>query len=253
MQFPRATSGITSIVLSLCTSVLLLHSGSVQSQEKADKPAATQSKETSSGASSGTTTTQSSGASATKLSESDEKMMRQLSQSHLSEIALGKLAKDKAQSEEVKSFAQKMVDDHTRALDDLKQLAQSKGVTLPTEADKQHKAVEKKLTALSGEKFDRQYMQHEETRAHRESHKLLERASNRAEDADLKKYASKVIGTVESHQQMAHDTSKNLKSMSEGKSGKESGASGGGKAGGSSGDTSSGGTSPGTPKGSSGQ
>jgi putative membrane protein len=126
----------------------------------------------------------------------------------------------------VKSFAKKMVDDYTKAQDELRQLAQSKSITLPTEPDRQQQSVEKKLAALSGEKFDRQYMQHEGTRAHRETHRLLERITSKAEDAELKSHAGKIIGTVESHQQMATDTRKNLKSTSEGKSGIGTGGEG---------------------------
>ena len=146
-------------------------------------------------------------------------MLKQLAQAYLAEIALGKLAQDKAQSNEVKSFAKKMLDDHMKAQDELKQLAQSKGVGLPVEADRQQQSVEKKLAALSGEKFDRQYMNHESTRALKDTHRLLERINSKAEDVDLKSYASKIIAAVEIHQQMANDTRKNLKPTSEGKSG----------------------------------
>jgi predicted outer membrane protein len=118
-------------------------------------------------------------------------MLKQLAQAYLAEIALGKLAQEKAQSNEVKSFAKKMLDDHMKAQDELKQLAQSKGMSLPAEVDRQQQSVEKKLAALSGEKFDRQYMNHESTRALKDTHRLLERINSKAEDADLKSYASK--------------------------------------------------------------
>jgi len=220
MPMPYIKSGLTGIFLGLVSAALLVNSPTVHPQEKEDKPYATQSGESSSGtsATTTTTTTESAGASQNKLSQSDERMLKQLAQSHLSEIALGKLAQDKAQSDEVKSFAKKMIDDHTKARDELRELAQSKGVTLPTEPDRQQQSVEKKLSALSGDKFDRQYMQHEGTRAHRETHRLLERIEGKAEDAELKSHANKVISTVESHQQMANDTRKNLRSTSEGKS-----------------------------------
>jgi putative membrane protein len=202
-----------------------MHSLVVHPQEKADKPSASQSKETSSGASSATTTResgitteQSAGASSSKLNDRDTTMFKQIAESHLAEISAGKLAEEKASSNEVKSFAKKMVDDHTKALDDLKQLAQSKGVTLPTEANSQHMAAEKRLRALSGAKFDQQYMQQAGDRAHKDTHRLLQRAASRAEDTDLKNYASKAAGTVETHQQMAKETSRNLKSSAEGKS-----------------------------------
>ena len=207
MPMHHIKSGVAGIFFGLVSTALLTNSLAVHSQEKGSKPSASQSKE------------MSSGISQAKLNQSDERMLKQLAQAHLSEIALGKLAQDKAQSNEVKSFAKKMLDDHMKAQDELKQLAQSKGVGLPVEADRQQQSVEKKLAALSGEKFDRQYMNHESTRALKDTHRLLERINSKAEDADFKSYASKIIAAVETHQQMANDTRKNLKPTSEGKSG----------------------------------
>ncbi len=240
MPIPQLKSRIASACFGLLGTALLVNSLVVHPQDKDDKPSATQSKETSSGASSGATTAQGGAAGGAKLNQTDERMIKQLAEANLAEISAGKLAQDKAQSEEVKSFAKKMVDDHTKALDELKQLAQSKGVTLPTEPNKQHMAMERKLQAQSGAKFDRQYMQQAGDRSHKETYKLLQRASSRAEDSDLKNFASKAIATVESHQQMAKETTSNLKSTAEGKSGGGSeGSSGKSK----SGEESSGGSS----------
>ncbi len=225
----RMKSRFLALLLGLSGASLLMHALTVQSQEQTDKPSASQSKETSSGASSGATTQQSTAASSGKISDRDEKMVKQIAESHLAEISAGKLAQDKASSDEVKSFAKKMVDDHTKALDDLKQLAQSKGVTLPTEPGRQQMAQQQKLQGMSGDKFDRQYMQQSGDRAHKETHRLLQRAASRAEDTDLKNYASKAIGTVETHQQMAKETTRNLKSTSEGRSGAGEQSSGGGQ------------------------
>lgn len=236
-------SGVLALLLGLLGAPLLMHSLAVHPQEKSDKPSATQSKETSSGSSSGTSTQQSDASSSAKISDRDEKMIKQIAESHLAEINAGKLAQDKASSDEVKSFAKKMVDDHTRALDDLKQLAQSKSITLPTEPSREQMAQEKKLQALSGEKFDRQYLQQAGDRAHKDTHRLLQRAASRAEDSDLKNYASKAMGTVETHQQMAKETTRNLKSTAEGKSGAGKESSGGGSKGSSTGGTTSGGAS----------
>lgn len=226
MPMPYTKSRLAGILLGVASATLLMTLLPVHAQGQKDKPAATQSGSASSGASSSVTQSESAGASQATMSQSDERMLKQLAQSHLSEIALGKLAQEKAQSDEVKSFAKKILDDHTKAQDDLRQLARSKRLTLPTEADQQQQSVEKKLAGLSGEKFDRQYMQHESTRAHRETHRLLERMSSKAEDAELKAHASKIISTIEAHQQMANDTRKNLKSTSEGKSGVGTGGEG---------------------------
>ncbi len=250
MPTNRLQPHVLAALLGLLGTTFLFHSLTVHPQDMDDKPSATQSKESSSGESGGAATKSSagtaagasspeaSGAAAGKITDRDEGMMKQMAESHLGEISLGKLAQDKAQSDEVKSFAKKMVDDHTKALDSLKQLAQSKGVTLPTEPGKQQMTMQKKLEGLSAQKFDRQYMQQSRDRAHRETHKLLQRAASRAEDADLKNYASTTLGTVETHMQMAKETTDNLKASSQGKSSGE-------KSGGGAGKESSGGAKPG--------
>lgn len=262
MSTSRLQPHVLAALLGLLGTTFLFHSLAVHPQDKSDQPSATQSKETSSGESSGASTKestgtsadastqQSSGASAGKITDRDERMMKQIAESHLGEISLGKLAQEKAQSEEVKSFSKKMVDDHTKALDSLKQLAQTKGVTLPTEPGKQQLAMQKKLEGQSGQRFDRQYMQQAGERAHKDTHKLLQRAASRAEDTDLKNYASTALGTVESHMEMAKETSQNLRSSAQGKSSGEKSRSGKGKdssgAGGAASGETSGGSSSGT-------
>lgn len=227
MPTTRMKSPLLAALFSVLGASMLVHSLAVHPQDKSDKPSASQSKESSSGQSSGAATKESdasagasssqSGASGNKLSNREEKMLKQLGEANMAEINAGKLAQDKAQSEEVKSFAKKMVDDHTKALDELKVIAQSKGVTLPTEPNKQQMAMQKKLEGLSGEQFDRQYMKQAGDRSHKQTHQLLQKAA-KAEDTDLKNYASKTIAAVEDHQQMAKETERGLKGTASGKS-----------------------------------
>lgn len=198
---------------------LTAHAEGSAGSSATQREASGQSSSGESATSSGATSAESSKSSGAKLSRADERLMMQLAQANIAEINAGKLAEQKTSNDQVKSFAKKMVEDHTKALDDLKQIASSKGVTLPTEPDRQQMAMENKLSALSGEKFDAQYVDQSGNRAHRDTHRLLQRVSNRATDPDLKSYATQVMATVESHQQLAKDTSKNLQSTSEGKSG----------------------------------
>ncbi len=228
MPATRMQSTALAALLGLSGSTLLFHSLHVYPQDKEQPPSATQSQEGGAGQSGGASTGQAGASSADKLSDRDQKMMKQLAEAHLGEIQLGKMAQDKAKSDEVKSFAKKMVDDHTKALDELKQIAQSKGVTLPEEPGKQQMAMQKKLEDQSGAKFDRQYMQQAGKQAHQSTHKLLQRTASRAEDSDLKNYATKAIGTVESHMQMARETTESMKATSQGKSGAGAESSGGG-------------------------
>ena len=74
------------------------------------------------------------------------------------EVELGKLAAARAQSDEVKKFAQRMVDDHTKANEQLKQIAERKSIKLPTDVDGKDKALMQRLEKLNGPAFDRTYL-----------------------------------------------------------------------------------------------
>jgi len=158
--------------------------------------------------------------------KADEKFFMQLAQANIIEINSAKLVEEKSKNEQVKALAKKMLEDHTKALDELKQLAQAKGITLPTEPDRQQKLLENRLASLSGEKFDKQYVQNVSERIHKDEHKLLLQAGSKAQDSDLKNYATKNLSVVESHQQLVKETSRSMESGAHGKSG--AGASSGG-------------------------
>ena len=223
MSMPSVRFSTRGVTLGLVSAAFMLSTLTAYSQNQTY----TSPGKTSSGASSASSGATSAGAG--NINRADEKLMAEIAQANLAEISTAKLAQQKSQNDQVKSFAQKMVDDHTKALDELKQLAQAKGVILPTEPGRQQKAIEKRLSSLSGDKFDKQYLEQAGDRSHKDTHQLLKRASNKAQDTDLKNYASKTLSVVESHQQMAEETERSLKSSSHGKSGagsSESGSSG---------------------------
>jgi putative membrane protein len=106
------------------------------------------------------TTAQSANEQRTRGDGSDQDFLKKAVIANLAEIELGRLAAQKAQNPEVKQFAQMMVDGHTKALDELKQLAQrSGGAELPATLDEKHQDLKQKLSGLSGEEFDREYME----------------------------------------------------------------------------------------------
>lgn len=157
-----------------------------------------------SGTSAGMTGTSQAGASST-MSKSDQKMLHAIAQANMAEIEAGKLAQNKTQDERVKSFSQQMVDDHTKALQEVQQLAQSKGVTLPTEPDSKHLKMAEKLNKLSGSDFDKRYLKQGGLSDHKETHRLLQRVQKRADDPELKSLAAKSLPTIEQHLSMAKD------------------------------------------------
>lgn len=134
-----------------------------------------------------------------KLTEDEHEMMQDLAHANLAEIETGKMALEKSQNAEVKKFAQKMIDDHTKSMKELQKLAQSKGATLPTETDVQHRTIATALKALSGDTFDSQYISRVGVGDHERTVELLQKTQKEAKDADLKGYAQKTLKTVQQH------------------------------------------------------
>jgi putative membrane protein len=134
--------------------------------------------------------------------DADAKRMRELALANLAEIEAGKLAASKASGADVKKFAQQMVDDHTKQLQELQTLAQSKNVQLPTSPDTKHQREMKKLQDLSGADFDRAYMR-AQIKDHRDAHKLAERTAKRGKDPELKAAAGKAAPEIQDHLKLA--------------------------------------------------
>src|SRR5205085_6568020 len=93
-----------------------------------------------------------------KVSADDKNFMKEAMEGDMAEIQLAQLAQQKASSDQVKQFAQRMIDDHTKLDAQMKPMAQQFGVDAPTELSVKHKAVQTKLQTLSGDKFDEEYV-----------------------------------------------------------------------------------------------
>src|SRR3954471_7386329 len=77
---------------------------------------------------------------------------------NMAEIQLGQMGAERASSSDVKSFAQQMVTDHTRANQELMPVAQQLGVQQPTQLDAKHQKIADRLSKAQGTDFDRQFM-----------------------------------------------------------------------------------------------
>lgn len=144
---------------------------------------------------------------ASSLNKTDLQIIAAMARANMAEIEAGKLALANGQSAEVKTYAQLMIDDHTKALGDVTALAQNKGVTLPSAPDAKHKAMAAKLSRLKGDKFDQAYMKQAGVADHKQVHAMLKKDQARAKDPDVKALAAKMLPTVEQHLQAASDKS----------------------------------------------
>jgi putative membrane protein len=116
----------------------------------------------------------------------------------LAEVEVGRLAVDRASNSDVKSFAQMMVDDHSKANGELTSLASQKGVTLPSEPPPPAKAAKDHLSSLSGAAFDKAYMDHM-VKDHEKAVALFSREASGGTDADTKSWAEKTLPTLQQH------------------------------------------------------
>jgi putative membrane protein len=138
------------------------------------------------------------------LSSADREFMSEAATGGLAEVELGRLAAQKGQSADVKRFGQRMVDDHSKANDELKQLAARKGITLPTDLKDEQKKDKDKLSNLSGAEFDKEYMKLM-VDDHDKDVKAFQSEAKDGGDADVKAFASKTLPTLEEHQRMARE------------------------------------------------
>ncbi len=144
------------------------------------------------------------------LTESDRNFLMEAAQGGMAEVELGRLASQKAQNPEVKRFGERMVTDHSKANDELKQLATQKGVTLPTDLGAEQKQEMDRLSKLSGAAFDREYMKLM-VEDHDKDVKAFQDEANRATDPDVRSFASKILPIITEHQKVAHDIAAKLK------------------------------------------
>jgi putative membrane protein len=119
----------------------------------------------------------------------------------MTEVAAGKVALSKSQDPEIRSFAQRMVDDHGKANSELTTIAQAKGIPAPKALDADHKAMVDALQGKSGKDFDRAYAEHMNM-DHSKAIALFESAAA-SSDPDLAKFAKKTLPTLKEHKELA--------------------------------------------------
>ena len=140
---------------------------------------------------------------AADVSASDTSFLKKAAQSGLFEVQGGNLALKKSRNTEVQKFAKQMVEDHTKAGQALKTLAQSKNVELPTEPNFMHKGSLMLLDTYDAKSFDESYAENVGVEAHEKTIELYEKAVESSKDADIKQFASKSLPTIKHHYEMA--------------------------------------------------
>ena len=133
-----------------------------------------------------------------KLTMADRQFVKKAAEGGMAEVELGQLATEKAASPEVKQFGQRMVDDHTKANDQLNQVASEEGVTVPDKLDAKDAATKARLEKLSGKAFDRAYM-HDMVMDRTKDVSDFRMESKSATNPAVKNFAKETLPTLESH------------------------------------------------------
>jgi putative membrane protein len=135
---------------------------------------------------------------------SDMRFAREAAIGGITEVELGKIAVEKGSSERVKRFGQRMVDDHSKAGDDLKGIAAKDNFSLPFDLDASHKAIVDRFSKMSGTEFDQAYI-NDMVKDHETDLADFEKEATSGTNPDIKNWASNNLPTLRDHLRRAKD------------------------------------------------
>lgn len=141
-----------------------------------------------------------------QLKPADQNFVTKAAVGGMFEVQSSELAEDKAQSAEVKNFAEMMIRDHGKANKELESAAKDLGATVPKALDSKHEADLKKLEGLQGAAFDREYIQAQRA-AHKEAVSLFQSYSESQGNPELTAWAGKTLPVLKEHQSHAQKLS----------------------------------------------
>jgi putative membrane protein len=135
---------------------------------------------------------------------SDKAFIKKAAEDNITETQLGKLAQEKGSSEAVKQFGKRMVDDHTKASQQLSAVAPKMDVEVPTELAHGGKKTYDKLAKLSGPDFDRAYAK-QMLNAHKEDVDAFQREAQLGKVPEVRTFAAKTLPVIQEHRKMAEE------------------------------------------------
>jgi putative membrane protein len=138
-----------------------------------------------------------------KLSHQDTSFMKDAAEAGNAEVSGSQVALSQSGSSDVKTFAQMMVDDHTKAGTELKGLADQKGVKISDTPSVTKKTEIKLLSERKGSSFDQHYADSIGVKAHEDTVKLFQKEVDKGTDPDVKAWAQKTLPALQHHLEMA--------------------------------------------------
>lgn len=137
-------------------------------------------------------------AQAADTNKKDTEYLQKTAQGTMAEVKMGEMAQKQAADERVKQFGKRMVEDHGKDLQNLRQLASQKHVTLPDAPSRKQRKEIDKLAKLSGADFDREYVKYE-MKDHKDDVEENGKTMKKAADPDVRNFASAEYQTVSAH------------------------------------------------------
>jgi putative membrane protein len=142
---------------------------------------------------------------ATAQKSDDVRFAREAAMGGMMEVELGKIAVQKASSDKVKQFGQRMIDDHAKGGDELKGIAAKNNFNIPDQLDARHKAMVDRYANMSGTEFDRAYMR-DMVKDHQTDIADFQKEANSGMNPDLKSWATTTLPTLQEHLRIAKET-----------------------------------------------
>ena len=136
-----------------------------------------------------------------KATASEKAFIKKAADGGMTEVELGQLAAEKGGSDEVKDFGNRMVKDHSKINDNLKEVAGKMNVEVPSKISAKHHATIEKMSAMSGAEFDKEYV-----KAMVKDHEMdvaeFEKAAKEVKNEDLKKFIEDSVPVMKEHLEM---------------------------------------------------
>jgi putative membrane protein len=149
-----------------------------------------------------------------KTDKAAQTFMTKAIQGNLAEVSMGQLALKQAESQEVRSYGQQLVTDHSAANKRATTVASQMGMTPPSEPSKKQQSDAAKMAKMSGAAFDRAFVQHM-VADHRKEIAEHRKAAKMKNDMAAS-YATEALPALEKHLEMAQALNKGM-----GKGGKQ--------------------------------
>ena len=138
----------------------------------------------------------------TTPSQNDRRFVRSALEGGEAEVRLGQIAREKSNRMDVKQFGQKMIDDHTKLAERMRDVAIKEGIQTPSRMSARDKVLEAKLKKLSGTEFDRAYIR-AMVKDQRDNLQSFNREATKGNDTEIKDLASQGAELIKEHLKLA--------------------------------------------------